>query len=460
MKSISTDSVDCIVTDPPYGLNFMGKEWDKALPPKTAFVEMLRVLKPGALAFVMSSPRQDLEWRMAQLLEESGFELGQSFISWVYASGFPKAYDLPLGIDLKFIREEFESENGRQPTREELKSLLEERRKVVGHYKIPSDSTSGRAGKSYNHGENAWVNELGDRMTSISEPTYDEAKKWSGWKAVSGLKPALEVIFMVQKPLSEKTIVDNVLRWGTGAMNVDAARIPIERGDDSAHYGGLHETRVGYGGGFSEGFRTEEKAGRFPANLLVSDDALDDGKITKDTLHLKSKVGALKFTGQDFNNGEIYKTKINQFGGYTDSGQFSRYFNLDAWARHHGFLNVPKAGTGEREYGLYGLEKKEVIHAGHGNQEEDDVTKRFRTNRRNTHPTVKPVELMAYLIELGCPRGGVVLDPFVGSGTTCIAAKQLRRRYIGIEIDPETHRIAVKRVASYSVNLDEWAKKN
>jgi site-specific DNA-methyltransferase (adenine-specific) len=82
MQTFPEDSIDCIVTDPPYGLNFMGKAWDKALPPKEAFREMCRVLKPGALAFVMSSPRQDLMWRMAQLLEESGFELGQSFISW------------------------------------------------------------------------------------------------------------------------------------------------------------------------------------------------------------------------------------------------------------------------------------------------------------------------------------------------------------------------------------------
>lgn len=97
MKNFPENSIDCIVTDPPYGLSFMGKSWDKALPPKLAFIEMCRVLKPGALAFVMSSPRQDLMWRMAQLLEESGFSLKQSFISWIYNTGFPKAHDLKKG---------------------------------------------------------------------------------------------------------------------------------------------------------------------------------------------------------------------------------------------------------------------------------------------------------------------------------------------------------------------------
>ena len=101
LQGFPENSVDLVVTDPPYGLGFMGKEWDKALPPKEAFMEMYRVLKPGALAFVMSSPRQDLLWRMCALLEGVGFELSQSFISWIYKTGFPKAYDVSKGIDKK-----------------------------------------------------------------------------------------------------------------------------------------------------------------------------------------------------------------------------------------------------------------------------------------------------------------------------------------------------------------------
>jgi len=99
MASFPDESVDCVVTDPQYGIGFMGKEWDKALPPKEAFEQMFRVLKPGALAFVMSSPRQDVLWRMLRMVEEAGFNLAQSFISWIYKSGFPKAYDVSKGID-------------------------------------------------------------------------------------------------------------------------------------------------------------------------------------------------------------------------------------------------------------------------------------------------------------------------------------------------------------------------
>ena len=101
LKGLDADSIDCVVTDPPYGISFMGKKWDKALPPKEAFKEMFRVLKPGALAFVMSSPRQDVLCRMMLMLEDVGFELKQSPIWWCYASGFPKAYDVSKGIDKK-----------------------------------------------------------------------------------------------------------------------------------------------------------------------------------------------------------------------------------------------------------------------------------------------------------------------------------------------------------------------
>jgi len=467
MNPFPDNSIDCIVTDPPYGLNFMGKEWDKALPPKTAFVEMCRVLKPGALAFVMSSPRQDLMWRMAQLLEESGFELGQSFLSHIFASGFPKAYDMALGIDVKFIREQFFKVNRRQPTREELKQLLREKRSVLGHYRIPSDSDAGNAGKEYSDmpiDGNVYQDPHRDtRKAVITEPASDEAKKWSGYKSVSGLKPAIEVIFMVQKPLSEKTIVDNVLRWGTGAMNVNACRIPIEgkepnlRWDqgnwDKAQKAGTTKTCYHYEG--VERVNPDEK-GRFPANLLISDDALNDGKEYKTgDIHPYQNKGKSKIYG----NGKGYlQGSFRNVEHQGDSGSFSRYFDLDAWAKHHGFLNVPKADTREREYGLYLGEKKEVKT--HGETKPDLSGKSHNTTgqrpakRRNIHVTVKPVALMAYLIELGCPPGGVVLDPFLGSGTTCVAAKKLNRRYIGIEIDPEIYRIAQFRVAAEPVKLD------
>lgn len=452
MKGFPDNSIDEIATDPPFGLAFMSKSWDMALPPKAAFVEMCRVLKPGALAFVMSSPRQDLMWRMGQLLEESGFELGQSFISHIYASGFPKAYDLPLGIDSKFIREEFEAENGRQPTRDELKQILLEKRKVIGKGKSGSPKSHNNM-KMKNDVDNGGYEFGGEYY--ITEPASPEAKRWSGWKAVTGLKPALEVIFMVQKPMSEKTIVDNVLKWGTGAMNVDGCRIPFkneedQKGTDVGFTTQPLNPKTGWNNNSMKHLEYDSSRGRFPANLIVSDDALNDGK-PQNMGHVPKKA----MTGKPVTYGK-YNNQLNEESYLEDEGSFSRYFDLDAWAEHHGFLCVPKADTGEREYGLYLGEKstpKSKFNLNNGSKEERFDGGKLN-KRRNTHPTVKPVALMAYLIELGCPRGGVVLDPFVGSGTTCVAAKKLNRRYIGIEIDPVSHRLAVSRVAAEPVKLD------
>lgn len=558
LQGFPTNSIDLAVTDPQYGLGFMGLDWDQALPSREAFKEICRVLKPGALAFVMSSPRQDLMARMILLLEDAGFRTDLSFIEWIYKTGFPKAYDMSLGIDTKFIREEFIEENDRKPSKDELKRLIKEKRKVIGKRNKLNSYKQGfrppRPNLHYSHSEiivikkilielfnksgktrsqidlecgfracnylslpkdgkkhdpwvyilppfNKWLKikevikykhdrenplldkwiadaektliERGDRLSSLetgygvgftnyeeteisdTTPFTELAKEWDGWKSQTGLKPAQEPVLMVYKPRSESTIVDNVLKWGTGAVNVDACRIPIEKWDNSAHYGGLHETPAGYSGGFSEGYRTKEKEGRFPANLLVSDGALDTGEINK------SSGGSGEATLKSIDRTDIgygFKKIDNPsgLGGYGDVGDQSRYFDLDAWAEHHGFLDVPKPDTSERDYGLKG---KKAIPKSKFNLNDGSKDERFDgailTPRRNTHPTVKPIKLMAYLIELGCPRNGVVLDPFVGSGTTCIAAKQLGRRYIGIEIKPEYHVMAEARVAAYPDPL-EW----
>ncbi len=433
LQGFPENSVDLVVTDPPYGLNFMGKEWDKALPPREAFKEMYRVLKPGALAFVMSSPRQDLVWRMCALLEESGFDLSQSFISWIYKTGFPKAYDVSKGIDKKLGLE----------------------REVIG-YSDPSDpKQSGRGGGS-------GFNTTHDKI-QITVPSSVDAKKWDGWKAQTGLKPALEPILMVNKPFSESTLVDNVLCWGTGAINIDACRIPIT--NEKLPSGSGDRTNCNLGNMWNPGWKGNEgnltsPQGRFPANLLVSDDAIDDGETTKNGKYSPHHVFSKDKNGNVPANvyGKYQRLSPEQYPNYADEGSKSRYFDLDAWAKHHGFLDVAKPASSERDFGL--KNKREEVHrAGHGNKEVDDVTARFRTMARNTHPTVKPIKLMAYLIELGCPKNGVVLDPFVGSGTTCIAAKRLCRRYIGIELNEEYHALAISRVAAYPQPL-EWFGEN
>jgi len=390
----------------------------------------------------MSSPRQDLMWRMMRLLEDSGFELRQSFISWIYKTGFPKAYDVSKGIDRRL-------------------GVLN-KRKVVGHYNIPSDSDAGNRGKEYSdmpiEGYVYQDPHRDTRRAEITKPVSVEAKEWDGWKSQTGLKPAQEPVLMVYKPRSEPTIVDNVLRWGVGAINVDATRIPInrevEREYDKEGTSGVTGSNKGL---FPMGENQPRQdnwleKGRFPANLLVSDGALDTGEITKNpnSYIRQSKSENINAYGKGI--GELEgKLSIN----YGDVGDQSRYFDLDAWAKHHGLLDVPKPDTAERDYGLRGVKREPKSKF----NKSDGKTERFdgatSVPRRNTHPTVKPIKLMAYLIELGCPRNGVVLDPFVGSGTTRIAAKQLGRKYIGIEIKPEYHVMAEARVAAYPQPL-EW----
>ena len=526
LKDFPVNSIDCVVTDPPYGISFMQKDWDQALPPKEAFNGIFRVLKPGALAFVMSSPRQDVLWRMLRMLEDCGFQLRQSFVSWIYKSGFPKAYDVSKGIDKrnarrrqqylalasylrqkriekglsqKDVAKHFPSKTGgltgciwnwenavNVPTKREwlkLKELLDlddqfnliinrtqAERKIIGRksgerYKYDFKDNSGHFVDTQNVPKNKRRNDVG----ALTEPATNMAEKWSGWKSVTGLKPALECVLMVNKPMSEPTIVDNVLRHGTGAINVDACRIPFQSKEDfefGHHNKQLSEpdkepkSAFGAGSGFGLLDSKIEK-GRFPANLLVSDKALDTGKITK-----SSPVGFKNVGWRHSGNTKDEMTKMRYQQPYGDIGGSSRYFDLDAWARHHGFLDVPKASKQEREMGLKRCDGKISLRYGNGTSKGDSFRdKRPHTREnyeykpkptRNIHPTVKPVKLMAYLIELGCPPEGVVLDPFVGTGTTLIAAHQLNRKWIGIDVEPEYINIAKHRLATLDAKLQDF----
>jgi len=428
MAGWSENSVDCIVSDPPYGISFMGKKWDQALPPKEAFEQMIRVLKPGALAFVMSSPRQDVLWRMLAMLEGVGFELRQSHISWIFKTGFPKAYNFSKGIHRKL--------------------RLEREKLGVAPTSRPDTNVDGQVLNWGGHGHG--------KTRYVTEPASDLAKKWQGYKSQTGLKPAVEMVLMVNKPRSEPTIVDNVLRWGTGAVNVDACRIPVDpKIDDMLRTTQRKERETATwreGSGFSNpnnpltGVRPE---GRFPANLLVSDKALDTGKLSKsgkiEPHHKLSSDEEGKIPSQVY--GKYTRQPASKVANktYGDIGDQSRYFDLDAWAEHHGFLDVAKPSRAERDLGLehMNLRKK-------GRWNKAGVWQEV-TRKGNYHPTVKPTRLMAYLISLGCPPDGVVVDPFLGSGTTCIAAKRLRRKWIGIEIDPEYVDIARARIKAQTI---------
>jgi len=480
----------------------MGKDWDKALPSREAFTEIIRVLKPGALAFVMSSPRQDLLWRMLALLENVGFELNQSYIDWIYKTGFPKAYDVSKGIDKRPNRLQ----------KHPFKEYCNNQRKILGLSSneinklggwattgggiassimgdlkeniIPSVETYnklktilkldnrfdelieesereiiGKGESPISWGGTSQIHDGGFKQEyDLTASASDLAKKWSGWKSQTGLKPAHEPILMVNKPFSERTIVENVLKWGTGAINVDVCRIPFQNEEEPSST----PSRLGFNPNLNDdGWKGIGKEiitdlstkGRFPANLLVSDKALDTGELTKSGAKLPHHVMSKP---QNVAYGEF--GTMSGYTYYEDVGDQSRYFDIDAWAKHHGFLDVPKPDNKERDYGLKGRKAvpKSKFNLSDGSKDErfDGV---ISIPRRNVHPTVKPIKLMAYLIELGCPPDGVVLDPFVGSGTTCIAAKKLVRKYVGIEINPEYVALAEARIRAYPVPFD-WFK--
>jgi site-specific DNA-methyltransferase (adenine-specific) len=432
MKGFPSESVDIVVTDPPYGIGFMGKEWDRALPPKEAFQECFRVLKAGGLAFVMSSPRQDVLWRMMRMLEECGFELRQSFVSWVYASGFPKALDVSKMIDKKLGRE-----------REKEPITYRKFENIAGGNFNRKDGQTESTKVLYN-----------------SFPASDEARKWQGWKSQTGLKPALECILMVNKPFAEKKIIDQVLKTGTGAVNVDACRIPFQSNQDyeDRKRGILKTPPLGRNEiyGDMEVVDTDKyvsEKGRFPANLLVSDNALDDGVSGQSKGHYSYQLKKSPYEGG---------WKSLEDKGYVDEelGSFSRFFSLDAWAEHHGFLRVPKASKGERNEGLEDCEPKMKDAENRNPEDNGGIQDRIhgKVLKKNFHPTVKPVKLMAYLIELGCQPNGVVLDPFCGSGSTLIAAKRLCRNFIGIDLNPNYCEIARKRLATIPERLEGFMK--
>lgn len=323
MRQLDDKSVDAIVTDPPYGLSFMGKRWDATVPSVDIWQECLRVLKPGGHLLAFAGTRT--QHRMAVNIEDAGFEI-RDLIAWVYGQGFPKSHNLD--------------------------------------------------------GE------------------------WQGWG--TALKPALEPVTVARKQLTG-SVAENVQEWGTGALNIDGCRVGIA--DNTVRRNGVtalflgagsnpHDNKDGMGGGHN--------AGRWPANLIHdgSDEvvgifpevhgagaARTGSKNLRDAKHKPSAYNLPRSTGDMF-----------RFG---DSGTVARFFYC------------AKTSRSERGEG-------------------------------NTHPTVKPIALMRYLCRLVTRPGGVVLDPFMGSGTTGIAALKEGFDFIGIEREEAYFEISKNRIEHFS----------
>lgn len=410
LKKLENNSIDAVITDPPYGYSFMGKDWDKAVPSVEIWQECLRVLKPGAFCLVMSAPRSDVQCAMISRLQEAGFRLDFTPIYWTYASGFPKAGNI---------------------------SKLVDKRKGLERKGAGTQGNTFPLQQTYETGE----------------PISGEAKALDGSYAGFQPKPAVEVVIVAMKPLSEKTFVDQALKNGKGITWLDDGRIPFTSHNDQAAAAAARASMANHQPGYSDGFKPDfdaeaerqrflESTGRFPANLLVSDDVLNDGKVYSSRQSIRGD------SPRTVNTYGKYGNQVGQPIGVNDKGSYSRYFNLDKWAQTLPFLIVPKASKGEKNKGLESF--KPVIRSDCDESLASGNMPQNQSNnpKRNHHPTVKPLKLMSYLVTLTTRPGDVVLDPFVGSGTTVVAAEKLGRVGIGIERESEYAEIAEARLAA------------
>ena len=420
LKKLEDNSVDLLCTDPPYGYSFMGKSWDNTLPPREIFEESLRVLKPGSFAFVMSAPRSDVQYRMAQMLDEVGFEVGFTPIYWTYATGFPKA----MNVGKKTKKENLDgSYGGYQP-----KPAVE----VVIVAMKPLDQ-KGYLDQALHNGKGVtWLDDCRIPFAGMNDQEQFDKDNVAGH----------------QKFIEKRDDEMYGGGWDKPARKT-TKRKPRE------------ENTVFKTSGFkSENNDTAEASpfGRFAANLLVSDDVLN----------VKSKGQLAPTTGKEPSN---YKEN-NTHGSYLgyrkemkprdDGDSFSRYYDLDAWwedrltklpdeiKRTFPFLAVPKPSKSEKNMGLDNFDKQQKIFNGQSDKPSTDmkgVEQKFTTQpSANNHPTVKPTTLMSYLVTLGSRKGDVVLDPFAGSGTTGISCVFSERNYLLIEREKEYFDILKARI--------------
>ena len=360
LKKMTDNSIDSIVTDPPYGYKFMGKNWDKALPNVEIWKECFRVLKPGGFAFIMSSPRTDVSSRLGVMLENVGFKTDFTPIYWTYTSGFPKGYNMGQSAE----------------------KLL-----TIGSARRP-DRNLGKKDR------NRWGSEQGGPAQTGGqiELTTEESKRLQNSYGGFQPKPAVELIFVVMKPLNQKNYVNQALYNNGGVTNLLDCNIVNEGEED-----------------------------RIMSNLIMSNDVL----------HENSKF---------FQIDTWWDNKINELG--------------DKLKDEFPFLLVKKPNREEKETGITSVDEKVGgVYAGnvqeHNNNSIGANTSRKPVKVKNDHPTVKPIQLMSYLVNLGSSCGEIILDPFMGSGTTGVACALSGRKFIGVDLEERYVKISEDRIKYY-----------
>jgi site-specific DNA-methyltransferase (adenine-specific) len=390
----------------------MGKKWDYDVPSQEIFEECLRVLKPGG--YLLSFAGSRTYHRMAVRVEDAGFEIRDQ-IMWIYGSGFPKSMNIGKAMD----------------------KVQGNEREVVGKKGGKIDFSKTKKGDTSFY-ETAW-----DNKDYVELEITKGNSEWEGWG--TALKPAHEPIVMARKPLSEKTVVNNVLEWGTGGINIDESRIGTTT-KTNAGKANKENNRIAANGGYVNDVSSQEhNYGRFPANIILDKEA---GRILDEQTGELSTVGSPKKI--DNSKTSIFGAGVPGFQMYGDKGGASRFFYC------------PKTSKTDRNEGLDEFEDK---YYAAGNQAKAELKRgnvEFNSNKgkgkderhnhnqvgvsKNNHPTVKPTDLMLYLIRLITPKGGTTLDPFMGSGSTGKAAVRGGFDFVGIEREKEYMEIAEARI--------------
>ena len=415
---VEENSIDCIITDPPYELNFMGKDWDNSgiVYQKETWKKLFDVLKPGGFLLVFGFPRTF--HRVFCAIEDAGFEI-RDVISWIYGSGMPKGLNIANAIEGKILL-------GSSNKKDQKK--LDGEKGVLQMGYVKSNALGGFRPNDYS----------GTETTVKPTITTEEAKKWIGWN--SAIKPAYEPIMVARKPFAG-SLVDNILTNGVGAYNVDECRVGFisdadekESKDKNRHadFGSKHSQNV-YNDWSMVDMKNYDPVGRFPSNVILSygeDDkdlvnAFPQSKSTGGSGEKSIKSG---LSGNVYQGGWSHDKAGEHLGGLGDSGSTARFFMNCEFEEDDFFPFVynPKASKSDRNDGV--------------------------KEGRNVHPTVKPTSLLRYLIKLVCPKNATVLDPFNGSGSMGKALmlenneRMMNYNYIGIDLSDEYLQISKDRI--------------
>jgi hypothetical protein len=424
MREMEASSVDAIATDPPYGIGFLGRDWDHGVPGVPFWAEALRVARPGAHLVAFGGTRT--HHRLTCAIEDAGWEIRDGLV-WLYGQGMPKSLDIGKAMD-KAARAE---------------------REIVG---LSPHSANRRAGTFARGNDRPSGYSCGNEgPRTVTAPATDLAKQWDGWG--TGLKPSHEPIVLARKPL-EGTVARNVAEHGCGGLNIDGCRIEAAAGDYNHSCNDYARPSNGSFERWSAGKRPPSSSGRWPANAILGH------TVECREVGVRKVKGGTAYEPQPKEMNRAIYGKTNTLGrecGYTDPDGTETVIAwecspdcpvamLDAQAGERaGDRPNRKPRVGDRAAMGYKRDFGEGEFSTRGFADRGGASRFFYCPKSspsergpgNVHPTVKPLALMRWLVRLITPPGGLVLDPFCGSGSTGLACVEEGMRFTGIDLSAE-----------------------